>query len=114
MQTVKSANFYEMHIFPYSKREGTVAAKMPMVDGVVVNQRVKVLEEINKQNKSNYILSQTNPLNCLTESIENGYVVGYTENYIKIYLDKSAPLHKILKVQNLKLFKDGAIADIVE
>ena len=113
VETIKKANFYEMHIFPYSKREGTVASKLPMVDGNVVNNRVKVLEEINQKNKADYILSQKEILDCLTESVENGFVVGYTQNYIKIYLSKSAPLHQIVKVKNLKLFLDGATAEIV-
>lgn len=114
VDTVKKANFYEMHIFPYSPREGTVASKMKTVDGNIVNQRVKVLEEISKQNKKEYIKKQTGELVCLTESIEDGYVVGYTENYIKIYLDKSAPLHQFVTVKNLKQFEDGAKAEIAE
>ena len=111
--TIKQANFYEMHIFPYSKREGTVAAKMKMVDGVVVNKRVKILEELNVQNKAKYIQSQSGVLECLTESVEDDFVVGYTENYIKIYLQKNAPLHDFVKVKNFTLFKDGAKAEIV-
>lgn len=112
IQTIKSANFYEMHIFPYSKREGTVASKMPMVDGNVVNQRVQILEKLNLQNKANYIKSQQGVLHCLTESLEGDFVVGYTENYIKIYLPKDAPMHQIVPVCDLQLFKDGAKAKI--
>lgn len=113
VETIKKVGFYEMHIFPYSKREGTAAARLKMVDGNVVNQRVKILEEINQQNKSAYINSQTSTLECLTENIEDDYVVGYTENYIKIYLPKTAPLHEFVKVKNLTIFKDGAKAQIV-
>ena len=114
IDTIAKANFFEMHIFPYSKREGTVAAKMQMVDGNIVNARVKVLEDINSKNKLAYITCQKQKLQCLTESIENGYVVGYTENYIKIYLDKNAELHQFVTVENLKPFKDGAKATIVK
>ena len=112
VDTINKIGYFEMHIFPYSKREGTAAAKMPMVDGNIVNQRVKILEEINKKNKSAYIKNQTATLNCLTESIEGEFVIGYTENYIKIYLPKDAPLHEIVKVKNIQQFKDGARAEI--
>ena len=112
VDTINKIGYFEMHIFPYSKREGTAAAKMPMVDGNIVNQRVKILEEINKKNKSAYIKNQTETLNCLTESIEGEFVIGYTENYIKIYLPKDAPLHEIVKVKNIQQFKDGARAEI--
>ena len=117
LDTINKVKFFEMHIFPYSKREGTVASRLKMVDGNVVNNRVKVLEDINKQNKLDYINSQNaiiqngESLYCLTESIENDYVVGYTENYIKIYLPKTAPLHKMLKVNNLVPYLEGAKAD---
>ena len=112
LDTLKKANFYEMHIFPYSPREGTVASKMKTVDGNIVNKRVKILEEINMQNKKEYIQNQSSKLICLTESVEGDFVVGYTENYIKIYLDKLAPLHQFVVIKNLELFKDGAKANI--
>ena len=117
VETIKKVKFFEMHIFPYSKREGTVASRLKMVDGNIINNRVKVLEEINKQNKLDYINSQNSiiqsgeNLYCLTESIEEDCVVGYTQNYIKIYLPKTAPLHKILKVKNLVPYMEGAKAD---
>ena len=120
VETIKKCDFYEMHIFPYSKRDGTVASKMQMVDGNVVNQRVKFLGNINKVGKQKYIENQNKliekenkPLLCLTESIENNFVVGFTENYIKIYLPKTAPLHELVEVHNLKIFEDGAKANIV-
>ena len=112
VDTIKKANFYEMHIFPYSKREGTVASKMQMVDGNVVNSRVKILEKINAQNKADYINQQKDILFCLTESIENDYVVGFTENYIKMYLPNSSPLHQIVKIKVKKQFLDGALGEI--
>ncbi|HAJ77490.1 MAG TPA: tRNA (N(6)-L-threonylcarbamoyladenosine(37)-C(2))-methylthiotransferase MtaB [Clostridiales bacterium] len=112
VDTIKKVNFYEMHIFPYSKRDGTVASKMKMVDGNVVNKRVKILEDINTQNKANYISNQKEPLYCLTESIEKDYVIGFTENYIKIYLPKTAPMYQIVKVKVVKQFLDGALGEI--
>ncbi|MGN1213093.1 MAG: tRNA (N(6)-L-threonylcarbamoyladenosine(37)-C(2))-methylthiotransferase MtaB, partial [Christensenellales bacterium] len=62
VETIKKANFFEMHIFPYSKREGTVASKLKNVDGSVVKQRVKILEQINEQNRKDFITSQSNKL----------------------------------------------------
>jgi threonylcarbamoyladenosine tRNA methylthiotransferase MtaB len=115
VQTIKKANFFEMHIFPYSKRDGTVASKMKMVDGNVVKSRVCELEKINQNAKQNYILSQSkNILTVLTENTENGYMVGHTENYIKIYLPQTAPSHEFVKITNFIPFLDGAKAEIVK
>ena len=114
VDTIKKIGYYQMHIFPYSKREGTVASKMKLCDGNVVKKRVKILEEINAQNKQNYIISQSkNILTCLTESVEGDFVVGHTENYIKIYLPKDTTQNHLIKVTNLVQYKDGAKADII-
>ena len=114
VDTIKQIGYFSMHIFPYSKREGTVASKMKIVDGNIVKERIKILEDINNQNKIDFINSQSKKvLCCLTESIEGEYVVGHTENYIKIYLPKDTPQNQFVNVSNLKPFEDGAKADIV-
>lgn len=115
VDTIKKAKFFEMHIFPYSSRKGTVASKMKMVDNKVKAERVKILEDINEIAKKDYILSQKhNILTVLTENFENDMIFGHTENYIKIYLPKETPRHQFVKVTNLVPYLDGAKADIVD
>ena len=115
IDTIKKAKFFEMHIFPYSRRQGTVASKMKMVDDKVKAERVKILEDINEIAKKDYILSQKhNVLTVLTENFENDMIFGHTENYIKIYLPKETPRHQFVKVTNLVPYLDGAKADIVD
>lgn len=115
VDTIKKAKFFEMHIFPYSSRKGTVASKMKMVDNKVKAERVKILEDINEIAKKDYILSQEhNILTVLTENFENDMIFGHTENYIKIYLPKETPRHQFVKVTNLVPYLDGAKADIVK
>ena len=115
VDTIKKAKFFEMHIFPYSSRQGTVASKMKMVDDKVKAERVKILEDINEIAKKDYILSQKhNVLTVLTENFENDMIFGHTENYIKIYLPKETPRHQFVKVTNLMPYLDGAKADIVD
>lgn len=115
VDTIKKAKFFEMHIFPYSSRKGTVASKMKMVDNKVKAERVKILEDINEIAKKDYILSQKhNILTVLTENFENDMIFGHTENYIKIYLPKETPRHQFVKVTNLVPYLDGAKADIVK
>lgn len=115
VDTIKKAKFFEMHIFPYSSRKGTVASKMKMVDNKIKAERVKILEDINEIAKKDYILSQKhNILTVLTENFENDMIFGHTENYIKIYLPKETPRHQFVKVTNLVPYLDGAKADIVD
>lgn len=83
---VKRIEFYELHVFKYSKRKWTRAAKMEnQVDGNVSSKRSEELISIGNDLKSKYMnkyLGKT--LDVLLESYDNGYLYGYTPNYIKV------------------------------
>lgn len=86
---VEKVNFYETHVFKYSKREGTNAAKMSgQIDEKEKVRRSGILIEINKRNKKAYLESfvgkQVEIL--VEESVElNGevYETGHTKEYLK-------------------------------
>lgn len=83
---VKKIGFYELHVFKYSKRKWTRAAKMEnQVDGNISAKRSEELISIGNDLKSKYMneyLGKT--LDVLFESYDNGYLYGYTPNYIKV------------------------------
>lgn len=115
IKTIQKAQFFEMHIFPYSVRNGTVASKLKLVDGNIINKRVKILEEINKSNKLNYIKeNKNNILYVLTENIEGEYMVGHSTNFIKIYLPKETARHIYVQVKITEPYLDGAKAEVVK
>ena len=91
-QFVDEMQFYHMHIFPYSRREGTIAARM---EGQLTNaeksRRVGILEEIDKKNSKLFEDYYTGrKVTILTEEIVNNdgmkYIVGHTETYVKGYV----------------------------
>ena len=45
MRLVDECGLTFLHVFPYSKRPGTPAAKMPQVDGAAIKERAKRLRE---------------------------------------------------------------------
>lgn len=47
-----------LHVFPYSAREGTPAAKMPAIDGAVIKARAKTLREIGASVKAAHLTSR--------------------------------------------------------
>ena len=52
---LKEINFYKMHVFPYSTRQGTKAAEMPkQIDGVEKEKRSKILIELSNENQLKY------------------------------------------------------------
>ena len=83
---IKDMNLTQLHVFPYSRREGTVAARMPnQIDPKVKRERVSKLidlsDELFKNYNSNYIGSD---VKVLVEQVKGEYLVGHTTNYLKV------------------------------
>lgn len=113
---IKKCKFANLHIFPYSKREGTLAAKFKDLDGKLKKRRVAVLEKLNKKIRSLYIRESKKTLHSvLIEEKEDEYFVGHSENYIKCYVKSENILpNSFVNVKIIKQFKDGVIADLVK
>ena len=80
LEFIDKVAFSDMHIFAYSKREGTVAAKYKMLCGDVVKNRTKQAEQIALKNKEAYYKSFIGKsLEVLLES--DG---GYSREYLKV------------------------------
>ena len=102
---------YEMHIFKYSIREGTNAAKMPdQVDGSSKHERSEALLAMTKKNKAAFeekFLGKEEEV-LFEEEIQiadKTYFVGHTTRYVKVALEKTKDrmdadniLHQIVTV----------------
>lgn len=84
LEFIDKIAFSDMHIFAYSKREGTVASKKySVLDGGVVKNRTKLAESIALKNKEKYYSSFIGkPLEVLVE--KDG---GYSREYLKVICD---------------------------
>lgn len=93
LNTVKEIGFYEVHIFKYSKRKWTKAANMGnQIDGNIANKRSEELIKIGCDLKHKYMKHYIGlKKSVLFESYLDGYLYGYTNNYIKVKVkgDKS-------------------------
>ena len=107
---VKKVGFGQVHIFPYSRRKGTTADKLYKLDlpMEIKKHRVDVLEDIASQSRTSYLQSLLGKeYNVLTEDEEDGFVVGYTENYIKVYLPINTIKNEIVNVKLIEIYRDG-------
>lgn len=82
----KKVKLSKIHVFPYSPKEGTPAAKMrPQVAPEVKNERshkmLELSDKLNREFMSAYI---NKPMEVLFERLDNGYYEGHTRNYIKV------------------------------
>ncbi len=86
VQTIKDIKFTKLHVFPYSKREGTVAASMKnQVDGNIKKERVKILLSLSKELEKEYMLKYIDKeIDFIPEVYKDGYLIGHTENYLLI------------------------------
>jgi len=87
---VKKVNFFEVHIFKYSKRAGTVAASMEgqITEQVKAERSNRLSEIVNIQSKE-YRLSFVNkPVSVLLEEVKQiegkNYMVGHTPEYVMV------------------------------
>jgi threonylcarbamoyladenosine tRNA methylthiotransferase MtaB len=76
-----------LHVFTYSERENTPAASM---EGIVPlnirKKRSKMLRGLSVKKRRSFYESQLNTLHTVLFEGENkkGYILGFTENYVKI------------------------------
>ncbi len=87
---VEKVNFYETHIFKYSKRAGTRAAVMPdQVPEEIKTKRSNELLELGRKKQAEYeakLVGTTQEV-LMEESVEidgETYMVGHTKEYVKI------------------------------
>ena len=83
---LKKIKFYKTHVFPYSPRKGTIAAKMPnQITGDIKSKRSKKLIELSDINEKNYndkLIDEN--VEVLFEEPKGGYIKGHTQNFILV------------------------------
>ncbi|WP_288683881.1 tRNA (N(6)-L-threonylcarbamoyladenosine(37)-C(2))-methylthiotransferase MtaB [uncultured Eubacterium sp.] len=112
---VKKVKFAELHVFKYSKRDGTVAAKMPnQIDEKIKTLRsedlIKTGEELTKEFRQAKIGQGTTVLfeeKILLDNKE--YWVGHTVDYIKIAVPEKENLEGQIRKVNVKDFLTNEI-----
>ncbi len=113
LEFAKSMGFMKMHVFPYSKRAGTPAAKMKnQISGDVKSQRSKEMIALSDKMNIDFLnnnIGKTVPV--LFEDMENGFWQGHTTNYIKVLAKSDENLNN--KIVDVKLDKIHGV-EIVE
>ena len=116
LEFIQKCGFADMHIFPYSRRPGTPADKMPgQHDNATKEARSKaaiaVAEQMSAAFRKNMIGSVQQ---VLFEEEEKGYFTGHTGNYMKVYA-KGENLHNEVKnVRITGLYAEGLVGEIEE
>ena len=86
IEFVKKVNFAGGHVFPYSIRKGTPAAKMDnQLTKDKKHNRVKKLISVFNELEDTYYKSYLNEVVIvIPEQFKDGYLTGHTDNYLKV------------------------------
>ncbi len=113
----KEVKLSQIHVFPYSPKEGTVAAKIrPQVEPEVKNERsqkmLELAEKLNREFREKYL---NKDVDVLFEREENGFYEGHTRNYIKVLCKAEKDLtNQIVKVKLTKVNDDDTMTGVIE
>ena len=102
-ETIKAAQFSELHVFPYSKRSGTKAAQSnEQIHGTIKSMRVNDLLRLNETLAENYrqrVLTNETPLEVLVETCDSVTCKGHASNYVTVEFPReNARVNQILSV----------------
>lgn len=112
LDLVQKCSFADLHIFPYSKRDGTVAYKLGELDGRIVGERVARLESLRDDLRKEYRAKFLDrPCKVLIEEEKDGVFVGYSQNYIRIYTKEACEIGKIVELTPTQIYEDGLFAE---
>ena len=97
----KEIGFSKIHVFPYSKRDGTKACDLSeevdeKTKKIRVNKFLELSKILERKYKSKFI---GKTLKVLVEEEKNNYLFGYTSNYIKVKMPKKYEHNQIYEIK---------------
>ncbi|HPY96526.1 MAG TPA: tRNA (N(6)-L-threonylcarbamoyladenosine(37)-C(2))-methylthiotransferase MtaB [Candidatus Cloacimonadota bacterium] len=116
---LKSLPLTYLHVFIYSKRRGTVAAKLPnQVHGNAAKERSQALISLSHEKIEQYtkkLVDIKAPLLCIVEGSEEGVYYGMTDHFVRVkFKANKEAVNKgdLVKLKAIKADGEQIIAEI--
>ena len=112
---IRRVGFADMHIFPYSIRPGTPAAKMPQIEKSVKEERAARAAAVAAEMRRAYLegcIGKT--FEVLFEQEKDGLFMGHAPNYMPVFVSGSDLHNRVLPVTVTALHGDGLTGTIAE
>ncbi len=115
---VEAVGFAKVHVFPYSRRSGTVADRMPMqLTKSVKEERARIMSEIAERKRQEFLLSQVGLTTTIIieQEVSQGVYEGYTPNYTPVRVSLNSDMYKgeCLTVRILEAHDDYCTAEVI-
>ena len=112
---IRRCGFGAMHIFPYSRRPGTPADKMPgQLNNATKEQRsrkaIAVAEEMSLAYRKSLIGTVQE---VLFEEAEGDLFAGHAPNYVKVYVPATDLHNQVKQVKITEIFRDGVAGQLL-
>lgn len=114
---MESIGFEKVHIFPYSPRTGTPAAKLPQLEKAEKETRAHKMIELTDKIRRDYLNAQVGKtVEVLLETVvKDGLMEGHTANYLSVHVKASPELSgKIVNVIVTGVSGDECAGEILE
>ena len=110
VRLIDECNITFLHIFPFSPRDGTPAARMPQLDREIIKKRAKILRNIGERKiTEHYDKLKNKEINLVVESQNQ----GRSDTFAKVFLDDSFEAGKIIKMLVTGKRQEGLIGNII-
>ncbi len=111
---VEKVGFEKVHVFPYSIRPGTPAAKMAdQIEKCEKEKRASIMSTAAEKIRKDFLESQLGKtLEVLVEEYHDGFAQGYTKNYTPVKIACDETLHGIIKTEIISVEDDFCIGKI--
>lgn len=116
IEFIKEIGFSKLHIFPYSKRSYTPAAKLQQINQTIVDQRMKDLLQLNIELGNIFNKRFINKIvDVLFETYDGEINSGYSSEYIRVDVNSKINYsNQIKKVKITKVIMNHIIGEIAE
>jgi threonylcarbamoyladenosine tRNA methylthiotransferase MtaB len=117
MRIIEECGLTHLHVFPYSVRNGTPAAKMQQIQGDVVKERARRLREKGEEALQAYMKSKIGTIcSVMIEKIEGSLAIGFSEHYLKtkIHCDEQNDVvgSVVSKIEIIEIKDDYLLGEI--
>ena len=110
VRLIDECNITFLHVFPFSPRDGTPAARMPQLDREIIKKRAKILRNIGERKiTEHYDKLKNKEIKLIVESQNQ----GRSDTFAKVYLDDNFEAGKIIKMLVTGKRQEGLIGNII-
>ena len=111
---IEKVGFSFVHIFPYSRREGTRAYNFEDLDMSIKRRRVDQLEEVNSILRINYLSKFVDRPSTVIIEEKKELFEGFSPEYIRCYTSEDVVCGNQYNIRFVSIYNDGMMVEIIK